>query len=144
MNQDCGKWAGSSKAAAWLSGRSPNLQGGTNQRRRRSSVPNARLTGRERVQTAVKVLGVWHKFDPKNRSTYPQVEWLVQIKFINDLTTEGECEEFFPENKRLTVSLIKEWRYICEGECLSPIPRMFGDYAKCRRGDLAFLSYFWR
>ncbi len=105
---------------------------------------NASLTGRERVQTAVKELGLWQEFDPKNPGTYPQVEWPVQVKFVNDLTIEGECEEFFPENKRFTVSLIKEWRYICEAECLYPRPRMFGDYDKCPRGDRAFLVYIRR
>ena len=76
----------------------------------------------------MKVLGLWHNFNPRDLDTYPQVESPVQVRFMNDLVAEGECAEFFPEDKTLTVSLIKEWRYLSEAESLHPIPRMFGDY----------------
>jgi hypothetical protein len=82
----------------------------------------------ETVEMAMKSLGLWHDFNPETLDTYPQAERPVQVRFINDLTTEGECEDFFPECKRLTVSLIKEWRYIPDSEPLYTIPRMFGDY----------------
>lgn len=76
----------------------------------------------------MKVLGLWHDFDPEALDTYPQFEHPIQVRFVNELTTEGECAEFFPEDKRLTASLIKQWRYIHEAESSCPVPRMFGDY----------------
>jgi hypothetical protein len=78
----------------------------------------------------MKALGLWHDFNPKNLDTYPQVEWPVRVRFVNDLITEGECEELSPGDKPLAVSLIQEWRYIRETESFYPISRKFGVYDK--------------
>jgi hypothetical protein len=50
----------------------------------------------------------WHKFDPNDRKTYPNVEAPVEVRFDDGRTEEGDSRRFFPAKK----SSIAAWRYL--------------------------------
>jgi hypothetical protein len=57
-------------------------------------------------------LSDWHRFDPANRKTYPQVPAPVQVQFDNGQMEEGDSLTFFPQTELLPSSSITGWRYI--------------------------------
>jgi hypothetical protein len=54
----------------------------------------------------------WHVFDPSDRSTYPKVSALVQVRFADGGLQEGGSRTFFPVTKVLPNSSITAWRHI--------------------------------
>jgi hypothetical protein len=60
----------------------------------------------------MKHLSDWHKLNPDDRSTYPQVAHMVQVRFVNGKMEEGERSMFFPADGVLHDCQITGWRYI--------------------------------
>ncbi len=54
----------------------------------------------------------WHRFEPSDRKTYPNMDAPVQVKFDDGKVEEGGSRMFFPLNNLLPCSSINAWRYI--------------------------------
>jgi hypothetical protein len=59
-------------------------------------------------------LSVWHKFDPYDLSTYPEMNTRVQVKFSDGRIRVGQSRDFFPLTLRSTSAEILMWRYVRE------------------------------
>jgi hypothetical protein len=57
-------------------------------------------------------LSDWHAFDSMDRSTYPEVDAPVEVRFDDGGLKEGDSRMFFPRTKLLATSSIVGWRYI--------------------------------
>lgn len=57
-------------------------------------------------------LSDWHRFDARDRKTYPKVDAPVQVRFDDGQMEEGHSPMFFPIGKLLPSSSINAWRYI--------------------------------
>jgi hypothetical protein len=54
----------------------------------------------------------WHYFNENERSTYPRVVALVQVKHASGRIAEGDSHELFSSDHLLVESPVVAWRYI--------------------------------